>query len=327
MRRSVLKKGLLLAIGILLIFCGTVSAFSDLPEQDEDREKIMNLQEMGIINGINGAFQGDKELTYAEGIQMIVKGMDLSLAAHTFIKAPETTDYFDQVPQDAWYADSFIIAAVHGLELSRDVHPNAVMTKEAYAHHLMTALFATGNYPFTKMLFPITDEDEFTPAYTTYTQLLLNGRIATLDEEGKFYPQQTMTRKDAALLLYEAIEFKNRYHDPVEEDEIDIELPVTELPEPGHTRDDVTFYVTPVSEEVNKVTVSWGEQPHPGYGISIAGITFDHESQTAIVQYQLSYPLPDRMYPQVIVYPEAHTYVSAEYEVKIVEKDPPAQKP
>ncbi len=88
MRRTFMR-WLALPLVMMLAFSSQAAAFSDLPETDEAREKIIRLQEQGIINGVNGAFFGDKELTYAEGIHMIVKGLDLSLDAHQVEKAPK----------------------------------------------------------------------------------------------------------------------------------------------------------------------------------------------------------------------------------------------
>jgi len=303
-----LMKVLLLMAAALVMFSVNASAFDDIPQDDEERDKVLKLQELGVISGIGGLFQGDKELTYAEGIQMIVKGMDLNLSAFLFIKAPEAKDSFDRVPEDAWYTKSFIIAAVHGLQLDRSLDPNAVMTREEFAHHLLTALDKTGSYPFTKKLFILEDEADVNPDFMHSIQLLLNGGIISLDEDGRFRPKQPITRKEAAVMLYDAMQFKNNHESqPALEEE--------------NAGSEVTFEVTEVNEEINKVTVLWGEQPNPGYGISISSIHFVDEYETAVIYYRLSYPDPDRFYPQVIVYPEDETYVSSAYKV-VVEEEP-----
>lgn len=301
-------KVFLLMVAALVMFSVNASAFDDIPQDDESRSKILKLQELGVISGIDGSFHGDKELTYAEGIHMIVKGLDLNLSAYMFIKAPEAKDSFDCVPEDAWYTKSFIIAAVRGLQLDRSLDPNTVMTREEFAHHLLTALDRTGPYPFTKMLFVVEDETDLNPDYMHSIQLLLNGGIISLDEDGKFRPKQPITRKEAAVMLYDAMEFKNNHTSQ-------------ETDEEGYPDQEVTFEVTEVNEEVNKVTVSWGEQPNPGYGITISSIHFVDEFETAVVYYRLSYPNPDLFYPQVIVYPKDETYVSSAYKI-VIEEEP-----
>jgi len=297
----------LLVAAMLLLLAAPVSAFQDVSAGDDVYDKIVKLRKRGVINGVDGRFLGDKELTYAEGITMLVRGMKLNLDGYRFIKQPEARDSYDHVPEDAWYTEAFITAAVLGLGLDREVDPNATLTREEYAHYLMTALNLTGNYPFTRMLFVIEDQDEIDPDYSHSIQLLLNARILRLDEQSAFHPKRKITRQEAAEMLADAIEFKERYE----------VLQSGTDPESDGT---VSFEVTRVTDEVNKVTVSWGEQPNSGYGISIAGIDFDHGEKTATVRYTLSYPHPDRMYLQVIVYPKADVYVPSGYQVKITEQ-------
>lgn len=307
MKNGSILRWLTLSVVFMFMISTPVSAFQDLSAEDEAYERIMQLRETGVISGVDGEFQGDRLLTFAEGIQMLVRGMELNLDGYMFIKEPLASDYYDLVPGDAWYAESFITAAVLGLGIEREVDPHAVMTREQYAHYLMKALSLTGNYPFTKMFFVIKDQDEINPDYSHSIQLLLNGKIIRLDEESAFHPKREITRREAAVMLADAIDFKNRHQ-------------IIQSGEDPESDGTVSFEVTRVTEDVNKVTVSWGEQPHPGYGISVAGIEFSHEDMIATVYYKLSYPDPERMYPQVIVYPKAVTYIPSEYQVKITQK-------
>lgn len=301
--KSILYKLCFCIAAFALIFVSSAAAFQDLAESDDAYEDIMKLQQMGIISGVDGKFHGDRPLTYAEGIHMIVKGMDLSLAAYTFIKAPEASDYFDNVPDAAWYTESLIVAAVNGLDLPSDLDPEAVMSREVFTHHLFTALQITGPYPFIELYNLLADEDSVTKPYMNSIQYMLNGRMVELDEDGRFRPLDDITRKEAAVMLSKAMEFR-KHHTPIS--------PIVS--------DEVTYVVDSVTDEINKVTVSWGEQPNPGYGISITGIKFNLEDCIATVIYQRSYPDPDLMYPQVIVTPTAETYVSSAYTVEIVEQ-------
>ncbi len=146
--QKLIRKLIVCLASLTLIFSGSVAAFHDLSEEDESYAEILQLHEMGIIGGIDGNFLGDKSLTFAEGIQMIVKGMDFSLPAYPNDDVPQAKDLFENVSEDAWYTDSLVIAAVNGLELSSDLDPDKVMTREAFTHHLFTALQRTGPYPF-----------------------------------------------------------------------------------------------------------------------------------------------------------------------------------
>lgn len=293
-----------LCMALLLVSGATASAFSDLP-QGADRDKILALQERGIISGYGDSFKADKTLTNAEGIHLIVKTTDLSLAAYSFFKEPLARDYFERADNDAWYAQSLIIAQVNGLGLPRDLDPQAAMTREAYAHYLLTALLLKGDYAFTKMFFSITDEAQLNPDYMNSLQLLLNGKIITLPEDGKFRPKDMVTRQEAAVWAYNTLSFIEVHNPPA--------------PGSGAEADQVAQSVEAVNADVNKVTLSWGEKPNAGYSIRITGVVF--KDQTAEVHYKLNLPEEGKMYAEVITTPTASTYVSSAYKaVPVLDK-------
>ncbi len=310
MKRSRWPIAIILVITMLLGMTSSLSAL-DQVKDDEAMLKIESLMERGILRGDGVAFHADRKLTNAEGVQMIVKGLDLSLAAFLFMKEPLASDSFDRVPDDAWYSQAFVIGAVNGLELPRDINPKAEMTREVFAHHLITAMNLKGDFPFTKMLFHLTDEADLNPDYSYALQLLLNGRIVTLDDEGRFRPKDAIKRGEAAVMLYNMIDYVERFTASIPEEGI---TPI----EGGELllTDEVTYVIEELNEEVSRVTLSWGEQPHPGYGISVAAIHF-HDGEQAVIQFRLHYPDPELFYPQVITYPTAVTYVPAAYTVEL----------
>ena len=292
----------MLILAMVLTLGTSVFAFDDMSDADgKDKDKILSLKEKGIVQGNGKLFGGNKKLTNAEGVHLIVKGMDLSLAAFLFIKEPLASDYFDNVPDRAWYSEDFVIASVNGVGLPADINPKANMTREEFAHYLFTAMMLKGDFPFTKMLYSITDEEEINPDFRHSIQLLLNGKITELDDKGKFYPKRDITRREAAVMLYNTIEFVKSHTEPIPDDGVNVE-------------EKVTFTTEKINDGVNKVTLSWGEQPNPGYGISISEIVFVND-KTAEIYYRLHYPEKDKMYPQVITTPTAVTYLSSQYDV------------
>ncbi|NBI28260.1 protease complex subunit PrcB family protein [Chengkuizengella marina] len=70
----------------------------------------------------------------------------------------------------------------------------------------------------------------------------------------------------------------------------------------------VTFKVETVNEEVDKVTLSWGEKPNTGYSIEITSVDFVNNE--AVIHYQLHYPSEGMFYAPVITEPKAETYIS-----------------
>src|SRR5690606_34202651 len=96
---------------------------------------------------------------------------------------------------------------------------------------------------------------------------------------------------------------------------------------PCEQHGEVAYSVTAINEDINRVNISWGEQPNSGYGLSIDKIEF--EGTIATVHYTRHYPDPDMMYLQVITYPKASTYVDSKYEIKLKDdtKEKAIEKP
>lgn len=82
------------------------------------------------------------------------------------------------------------------------------MTKEQYAHYLVQAVEAVGNLPMINIVpADIADEAALTPSYQGSIQRSLKYKITSLDASGKFNPKSELTRAEAAIMLYNALEF------------------------------------------------------------------------------------------------------------------------
>lgn len=311
-----MKRWLVLFMTFMLsvaAFGGTARALSDL-DNIAGKDKILSLQQRGIVDGIDDEhFQPQSDISYAQAVHMIVKGLRLNIDHLQFVKEPQASDYFTKIPDDAWYARSYVIAHLNGLPLPKDVTPDASMTREQYADLLMQAVMTKGDYAFIELYVTMADEQDVDKAYMNSIQKLLIAHIASLDQERKFYPKKAMTRADAAVWLYNAIEFVERMSGGVK--------PPADNPDQPQQDDQVTMQVEKITDEVNKVTLSWGKKPNSGYRIEILAIDFD-DTGTAHIVYDLKYPEPDKNYSTVITEPKAVTYVSAKYKpiAKIAEK-------
>ncbi|MZQ87162.1 S-layer protein [Paenibacillus sp. 5J-6] len=270
----------------------SVFAFSDLEEGQS--EAVLALKNRGIVSGIDSEHYVPKgKISYAQSVQMIVKGLNLNMDTIRFIKQPLASDTYTNVPNDAWYADAFIIAHYNGLEIPKDVNPNATISREQFGDLLVRAMETKGNFPLVKMFIVIKDEDQININYQGTLQRLLLYKITKLDQDGKFNPKAELTRGEAANWVYQAIQYVEAHAQnqaPVEE---------------------VSVRVEKVNDEVNKVTLS-KELPNPGYGIAIQGIEFQNDGK-AVIRYTIQKPKPDMMYPQVITVAKAETFVSSKY--------------
>jgi hypothetical protein len=283
------------AVALSMLFGGSVFAFSDI-QNDANRAEILALRDAGIVSGIgHDLFAPKGKMSMAQGVAMLVKGFGLNIDNMKFIKEPKASDYFTNVPDDAWYADEFIIAYLNGLPIPKDVDPNQALTKEQYADLLFKAMSTKGEFYFVELWAQLKDEEEVNKEYMTSIQRLVIAKIATLDD-GYFHPKQEITRGEAASMLHKAIRFAEKH------------AAKPELPD----KQGVTLDVYKVNEEVNKVVVNWGEKPNPGYSVAITGIQFTDEGE-ALIYYELREPDPDKMYPQVITEAKAETYVASHY--------------
>ncbi|MFC4103876.1 S-layer homology domain-containing protein [Paenibacillus xanthanilyticus] len=301
-----MKKTLMTVSLALLAFASATSAFafSDT-KQDPNSAKIAQLQQQGIVSGNkDGKFLPKESLTFAAGLTLIAKGLKLDYGDKVFVKAPQASDYFDSVANNAWYANAFVLAGINDLGIPRDVNPSATMTREQFAHYLFRAMIAKQDLAFIEIYKLIGDEEQITAGYKGSIQNLLIAGIVKLDAKQNFYPNQPVTRSDAAAWTHDAIAYLKKHgeHGPKEE-----ETP----PSPLH---DLALSTKAVNERVNEVTLT-AQVPHPGYGMRIASITF--EGKRAIIRVEPVLPEKGKMYPQVISDVHVTTYVDAAYKPEV----------
>lgn len=286
----------LLALVLLLSIQSNVWAFSDIQGDDAEAD-IVALRDAGIVSGINPeTFAPKGKVTFAQGVQLIVKGFDLNIDHIRFIKEPKASDYFSRIPNDSWYAQAFIIAQLNGLTLAKDVDPTQVMTREQFAKLLYEGMTRKGDFPLISIWMIVQDEKDVSEGYMTAIQNLLIMKVAKLDNNN-FYPKREITRGESVQMLHRAIQFVKEHK------------PMNPIPPEDSS---VTMQTTKVTEDVNQVTVSWGSKPNPGYGISITRIEFQDNGE-AWVFYTTHLPDPNKMYPQVIVEPKADTFLASTY--------------
>lgn len=172
-------------------------------------EKIISLKNQGLINGVtNTQFLPQSKVTAGQAVQFVSGGLQLSLAAILFIKAPLASDDFANVKDSAWYADAFINAHHNGIDIPKDIDPSETITKELFINLLVQGVEKVGNLPMINIdPVDIADDSELTPSYQGSVQRSLKYNITSLDADGKFHPQSEITRAEAAVMLYNALEY------------------------------------------------------------------------------------------------------------------------
>ncbi|MDT3425569.1 hypothetical protein J2Z22_001088 [Paenibacillus forsythiae] len=201
---------LMLSAGGALFAAG--SGFTDIGSV-QGKEKIASLKDRGLVKGVYGSrFMPGSVISAAEGIQFISGGLDLNLDAIRFIKAPVASDIFSKVKDDVWYAQAFINAHFNGVEIPADIDPKEPMTKEQFTVLLVQGLEKGNILPMIKIApAKIADEDRIAPDNLGVIQRSLVYKINTLDKNGKFDPGSKVTRAEAAVKLYNALEYLNAH--------------------------------------------------------------------------------------------------------------------
>ena len=290
--KNIWKRILMLCLAFTTLMAGTAMAFEDLG-QDPRGKMVKELRDKGIVNGIDHKrFAPSQNISWAEGVQLVVQAFKF-----TKDEKAKSGNNFKNVPKGKWYYDAFLIAKQNGLPVPDNVNPHQKMTREEFAHLLMSAVLKTGDYAFIQIFIQIEDGDKINPEYMNSIQLMLISNIVSLDKDKKFHPKKNIKRIEAAEWIYKALEFVKKQS----------ELQ-PEKPQP----DDVTMNVEKINNEVNKIVLSRGEKPNPGYTLTITRIEFK-ENKEAVIYYLAEDPDPNQMYPQVITEPKAVTYLSSEY--------------
>lgn len=286
-----------LAASLCLPVGGSAFAFSDV-KGDPGAAQIYDLQQRGIIQGVGSdQFKPQGKVNGAVAVSLIVKGLGLNLDTIRFVKEPKASDYFSKVPDNASYAQAFIVAQLNGLDLPRDIDPAKNVTREQFANWLFQGITKKGNFAVTEQFIMFGDGKRVTDGYMDGIQKLLILKIAQLDAAGNFRPQDAITRSEAAVMLDKAIVF-------VEKTSPIPDVPATSpLGEPELTS-------AAYADGVTKATIS-ASAPHPGYGLEVSSIVFAGDQAT--LNYRVTAPDPNGIYPQVITTVRAEAYLPAKY--------------
>ncbi|MDN4078280.1 S-layer homology domain-containing protein [Paenibacillus polymyxa] len=188
------------------------SQFKDLGHVN-GKEKIISLKERGLLKGASDTqFLPSSKVTAAQGIQLISGGLQLSLAAIDLNQAPQASGLFTQVRDTAWYAEAFINAYYNGVDIPKDINPAKALTKEEFTHMLIQGMEKAGALPMIKIApANIADDSELEPSYQGSIQRSLVYKFNVLDGKGNFHPKSVITRAEAAVMLYNALEYLNAH--------------------------------------------------------------------------------------------------------------------
>ncbi|WP_156926571.1 S-layer homology domain-containing protein [Cohnella panacarvi] len=252
-----------------------------------------------------GAKAKPNSITVSSAVSMIVNGLHLNIDNIRFIKEPKASDYYTKVKDSAPYAYDFIIAQFTGLELPKDIDPNAYVTREQFAKWLYGGLSSTGEYAWIEIFVDLKDANKVSKGYMDSIQKLLIAGIASTDSHNRYWPKMDVTKPQAERMVKKAAAFAEQHH-PAPNPEIGI-------------LSDVKLNVEKYADGVDRVTVS-AQVPHPGYGLDIASVDF--VQGTAVISYRVVQPDPTALYPQVISEAKAFAFIPTGTKASLGEQVP-----
>nr|WP_154892693.1 S-layer homology domain-containing protein [Paenibacillus xylanexedens] len=299
------KKGLAatLALCVSLTAGGaSVLAFSDV--QDEGQKNIVDsLKSKGIVSGVTAdLFRPDQALSEPQGVQLIVKAFGLK---NEYAAASAQ----NKISPDTWYADAVQAATQNGLSIPVELNPQGKMTREQFVILLHEGINTTGNYPVIMKYNFVKDENKIGKDAISAVQNLLNMNIIELDKDGNFRPDQSLTRMEAASMIFNALEFVDKHGNGGSAE------PAPETPGEGQQAIVPEVTTTKIDDKTTKVKLT-AEMPHPGYGLKIDDVKLEKDGR-AIVLYSIVQPDPDMMYPMVITEVTAETDIPAGYTAEV----------
>lgn len=172
--------------------------YSDVAKTRWSYSAISALSQMGIINGDNGQFKPENNVTREEFAKMIV------LAAGCYNTAAKSD--FDDIPQKAWY-ESYVASAFEagivngtsdvtfgvGLDIRRE--DMAVMIYRAFKQ-------AAGETAVIKDYAGFLDDDRISDYAKEAVRVLYSRNVISGFDDNTFLPGSPSTREQAAVMIY-----------------------------------------------------------------------------------------------------------------------------
>ena len=168
--------------------------YHDLSGNHWAYEAVENLSDRGIINGYNGYFSPENNITRAEFIKILCTAFGIT---------PGGEDAFEDVEPEDWFAPWINAAFASGLvegSLGR-VYPEDFISRQDAA----VLLFRFSKYAsmtFAQEQKEFSDSSLIAPYAKEAVGTLASGGFINGMGDGSFAPQAEMTRAQAAQLLY-----------------------------------------------------------------------------------------------------------------------------
>ena len=244
----------------------TLKSFKDVAADHWAHDAIMKMVDMGMFAGTTtpdangvGTFSPDSTMTRAQFITVVTR----------YLYADEiesVSEYLqNQGGESKWYTANYIVAVNNGLLTKNElggidgmVNP---MTRQEMAMVLVRACDAKGEAQgSTVSSSRIPDYNEIGTAYRSYVKVAYTkGLIAGTNSQGTFNPKGTLTRAQAATVLYRLVDESSRNPIDVTSTSVNPGVAVTGtswVEGQAHSRADVKVGATVIKADGTKVVLT-----------------------------------------------------------------------
>ncbi|GEN33106.1 MULTISPECIES: S-layer homology domain-containing protein [Aneurinibacillus] len=192
------------------LLAGGHSAAAATPFSDIDdhwaEPQILSLARQGIVNGINDdTFAPDRPLTRGQFVVMLAKVFKSNLTTRG--TAQEARKYFSDVDESDYYADELVRLRKAGVIDDRGAfHGERKITRQEMAHYLTNAYRYLYKQDLSSIInvknVPFKDAGEIAPGYRDDVVIADKINLISGRDNGKFDPRATLTRAEAAYVIY-----------------------------------------------------------------------------------------------------------------------------
>lgn len=207
---------------------------------------VQKLAEKGVIPFGQEKFIPGKAITRSEFMVMLHKAMDIQIA---YLKAPDITDYFKDVKQDATYTSALIDLVATSIldDEGKIFNPDATVTREQMIHYVMNAYkYKMGDrFAYIKIKGGFfRDHNEIMPIYSGDVDYAAYSKLVVGAGKNLFHPKSKTTRAEAAVIISKLMNLVEKQNAEVvikpsvsvKEDSLDMKLSIT-----NNSKNIVTF--------------------------------------------------------------------------------------
>jgi Predicted secreted protein len=173
---------------------------------------IMFVSDLGLMNGTGTNEQGlnlfspEEKVSRAQLAVILQRTFQLDYGQIRFIKEPAATDYYQDVDNQAWYANALVMCAVNNIfPTSGNFYPDRPVTRLETAQAINNCFNAKGISVPMIMLYPVFNDTGSLSQEEMNAIIFVNNTGIIKSDNNSFKPQENISRADMAGILSRSV--------------------------------------------------------------------------------------------------------------------------